>query len=102
MIYVVCFLSKAMIIESNPVNMTAVVSEPIQLQCRSPSYPRPQVTWKKDGKVLPYTEQTINKIAHLSDSGTYECVVSSIHGKDLHMFNLKVEGIFTVILLTKK
>ena len=72
--------------------MTAFEKEPIRLQCVAPSYPRPQVTWKMNGVVLPQTEQTIKKIAAKSDSGIYECVVSSIHGKDMHRFTLTVEG----------
>ena len=81
-----------MIINSNPVDMKAVEGEPIKLKCRAPSYPTPQITWKKNGVVLPQTGQKIIKMALKSDSGTYKCVVSSIHGKDVHIFNLTVEG----------
>ena len=78
--------------EASPVNMKAVEREPIRLQCRAPSYPHPQVTWKMNGAVLPHTEQSINKVAYKNDSGTYECMVSSVHGKDTYSFNLTVEG----------
>ena len=81
-----------LIINSNPVDMKAVKGEPIILGCRALSYPPPQVTWKKDGVVLPQTGHTISKTTLKSDSGAYECVVSSIHGKDGHIFNLTVEG----------
>ena len=72
--------------------MTAAEKEPIKLKCRAPSYPRPQITWKLNGTVLPHVEQIVLKVASKSDGGTYECVVSSFHGKDYHSFNLTISG----------
>ena len=83
----------AVIVEASPANMKAFEDEPISLHCKAPSFPRPQITWKLNGAVLPYTGQTIDKKAHKSDSGVYECVVSSVHGQDIHTINLTVEGI---------
>ncbi|XP_059849711.1 hemicentin-1-like [Hypanus sabinus] len=80
--------------------VTALLNQPIELQCEAAGIPAPKVTWLKDktplfmmserlkffmnGQVLSFAS------AHSSDSGTYTCVAVNTAGEDQKDIHLQV------------
>ncbi|XP_039591708.1 hemicentin-1 isoform X2 [Polypterus senegalus] len=86
----------------SPTDVTATVNIQITLPCEATGFPKPDVVWKKNGRVLN-TDHNQNMYRVLSsgslvviaatveDSAIYECVVSNDAGKDQRSMKLTVQ-----------
>ncbi|KAK3601117.1 hypothetical protein CHS0354_024837 [Potamilus streckersoni] len=70
-------------IETHDINKNLVPGDILKLQCTASGFPRPNITWKKDGKSLnqtnriyPKEERLLIYIVEFNDTGEYECVAS--------------------------
>nr|XP_035962212.1 hemicentin-1 isoform X2 [Halichoerus grypus] len=74
-----------------PVEISVIVNNPLELTCFASGIPTPKITWMKDGRPLPQTGQVqtlgggeILQIssAQVEDTGRYTCLASSTSGDD--------------------
>uniref|UniRef100_H0XAK9 Hemicentin 1 n=1 Tax=Otolemur garnettii TaxID=30611 RepID=H0XAK9_OTOGA len=74
-----------------PGEISVIVNNPLELTCIASGIPAPKITWMKDGRPLPQTDQVqtlgggeILQIssAQASDTGRYTCLASSPAGDD--------------------
>lgn len=86
-------------------NLIAVpVGNSVKLDCSAIGYPRPTVTWYKDGGLFQqrkggsrlylsvWTLVLVLKDVVPSDTGKYTCNVSNAHGWINHSYNVDVHG----------
>ncbi|XP_072176576.1 hemicentin-1-like [Diadema setosum] len=74
------------------------LNNPVSLPCEVDSYPPPNITWLKDGKVIPYTNShyVIMPLsldiprAVVRDSGVYTCIASNIVGNISRSYTINV------------
>ncbi|KAL4635075.1 hemicentin-1 [Arapaima gigas] len=81
-------------------NLEVILNNLITLPCRAEGYPRPSITWQKEGinvlssggrfTVLPSGALQITR-AKVEDSGTYMCVAQNLAGTALAKTKLKVQ-----------
>ncbi|XP_061624718.1 hemicentin-1 isoform X2 [Phyllopteryx taeniolatus] len=83
--------------------ITAVLSQEVELQCRVSGRPAPRVEWSRDGEVLsrdgdPHVEfledgQVLKvKSVRLRDQGLYRCLASNNAGTQMRQFRLTVQA----------
>ncbi|XP_044243814.3 hemicentin-1 isoform X3 [Ursus arctos] len=74
-----------------PVEISVIVNNPLELTCFASGIPTPKITWMKDGRPLPQTDQMqtlgggeVLRIssAQVEDTGRYTCLASSTAGDD--------------------
>ncbi|XP_067585037.1 hemicentin-1 isoform X1 [Pseudorca crassidens] len=74
-----------------PVEMSVIVNNPLELTCIASGIPAPKITWMKDGRPLPQVDQMqtlgggeVLRIsnAQVEDTGRYTCLASSPAGDD--------------------
>ncbi|KAI4563342.1 hypothetical protein MJT46_010951, partial [Ovis ammon polii x Ovis aries] len=74
-----------------PIEMSVIVNNPLELTCMASGIPAPKITWMKDGRPLPQMDQmqTLGggEVLRLSstqveDTGRYTCLASSPAGDD--------------------
>ncbi|XP_012591877.2 hemicentin-1 [Microcebus murinus] len=74
-----------------PGEISVIVNNPLELTCIASGIPAPKITWMKDGRPLPQTDQVqtlaggeILQIssAQVEDTGRYTCLASSPAGDD--------------------
>ena len=59
-------------------NITVNESSAIDLTCEASGYPLPTITWKKDGRVLESSNNTLHISSSTRDhSGVYVCVADN-------------------------
>ena len=68
-------------------NMTVNQSESVNLNCRADGYPKPDITWSKDGNIInsPFT------VRGKSDEGLYVCNASNGIG------NASIKSVFITV-----
>ncbi|XP_063154493.1 hemicentin-1 [Candoia aspera] len=75
----------------NPEEISTVINNPLELFCISDGIPIPKLTWMKDGRLLPQTDNVhilrggeVFRIpsAQVEDTGRYTCLASSPAGDD--------------------
>ncbi|XP_069692853.1 leucine-rich repeats and immunoglobulin-like domains protein 3 isoform X2 [Periplaneta americana] len=80
-------------------NKEITAGEPIVLECMASGSPKPQLTWRKDGRELVVTERhfftaddqlLVIVDTDLSDAGTYECEMFNSLGKEQGFSQLSV------------
>ena len=75
--------------------VTIVEGNVLYLFCKVEGYPKPLITWKKDGKVL---QGSLNKTefiiyeAKKYDAGNYECEASNSIGTVGHAVQVTIQG----------
>ncbi|XP_028312888.1 hemicentin-1 [Gouania willdenowi] len=83
--------------------LTAVLGQEVEFQCRVSGRPAPRVEWSRDGEVLsregdPHVEfledgQVLKvKSVRLRDQGLYQCLASNNAGTQMRQFRLKVQA----------
>uniref|UniRef100_A0AC11BQX3 Hemicentin 1 n=1 Tax=Ovis aries TaxID=9940 RepID=A0AC11BQX3_SHEEP len=72
-----------------PIEMSVIVNNPLELTCMASGIPAPKITWMKDGRPLPQMDQmqTLGEVLRISstqveDTGRYTCLASSPAGDD--------------------
>ncbi|KAK2508441.1 hypothetical protein MC885_016939, partial [Smutsia gigantea] len=74
-----------------PVEISVIVNNPLELNCIASGIPAPKITWMKDGRPLPQTNQVQTlgggevlqiSSAQVEDTGRYTCLASSPAGDD--------------------
>ncbi|XP_059001185.1 hemicentin-1 isoform X2 [Mustela lutreola] len=74
-----------------PVEISVIVNNPLEFTCFASGIPTPKITWMKDGRPLPQTDQVqtlgggaVLRIssAQVEDTGRYTCLASSTAGDD--------------------
>ncbi|XP_047561044.1 hemicentin-1 isoform X2 [Lutra lutra] len=74
-----------------PVEISVIINNPLELTCFASGIPTPKITWMKDGRPLPQTDQVqtlgggaVLRIssAQVEDTGRYTCLASSTAGDD--------------------
>ncbi|XP_044123231.1 hemicentin-1 isoform X1 [Neovison vison] len=74
-----------------PAEISVIVNNPLELTCFASGIPTPKITWMKDGRPLPQTDQVqtlgggaVLRIssAQVEDTGRYTCLASSTAGDD--------------------
>ncbi|XP_036128071.1 hemicentin-1 [Molossus molossus] len=74
-----------------PVEISVIVNNPLELTCVASGIPAPKITWMKDGRPLPQTGQVqtlgggeVLRISssQVEDTGRYTCLASSPAGDD--------------------
>ncbi|XP_035660910.1 myosin light chain kinase, smooth muscle-like [Branchiostoma floridae] len=87
-----------------PRSSSAKVGDIVKFGCKADGRPPPEVTWHRgderirdEGRIELYTEYGTQYFeigeVEAGDAGEYTCVISNNVGKDVCMFNLKVEGV---------
>lgn len=79
-------------------NITALLNSTVRIICQASGVPRPQVTWKKDGKTFPLQKSILidedgNLLlpsVKIEDKGRYTCIVENEFGKDTSSSNVDV------------
>ncbi|XP_077188775.1 hemicentin-1 isoform X2 [Paroedura picta] len=83
----------------HPEEISIVVNNPLELFCISTGIPVPKITWMKDGRPLPQTDEVhvlrggeVLRIpnAQVEDTGRYTCLASSPAGDDDKEYLLRV------------
>ncbi|XP_013377196.1 PREDICTED: hemicentin-1 isoform X3 [Chinchilla lanigera] len=71
--------------------ISVIVNNPLELTCMASGIPAPKITWMKDGRPLPQTDQVQSlrgnvvlriSSAQVEDTGRYTCLASSPAGDD--------------------
>ncbi|XP_073073009.1 hemicentin-1 isoform X4 [Manis javanica] len=74
-----------------PVEISVIVNNPLELNCIASGIPAPKITWMKDGRPLPQINQVQTlgggevlqiSSAQVEDTGRYTCLASSPAGDD--------------------
>ncbi|KAM9706377.1 hemicentin-1 isoform 2-T2 [Dama dama] len=74
-----------------PIEMSVIVNNPLELTCMASGIPAPKITWMKDGRPLPQMDQMqtlgggeVLRISstQVEDTGRYTCLASSPAGDD--------------------
>ncbi|XP_061239478.1 hemicentin-1 isoform X3 [Bos javanicus] len=74
-----------------PMEMSVIVNNPLELTCMASGIPAPKITWMKDGRPLPQMDQMqtlgggeVLRISstQVEDTGRYTCLASSPAGDD--------------------
>uniref|UniRef100_A0A8C6DPR2 Hemicentin-1 n=1 Tax=Moschus moschiferus TaxID=68415 RepID=A0A8C6DPR2_MOSMO len=74
-----------------PIEMSVIVNNPLELTCVASGIPAPKITWMKDGRPLPQMDQMqtlgggeVLRISstQVEDTGRYTCLASSPAGDD--------------------
>ncbi|XP_057363933.1 hemicentin-1 isoform X3 [Manis pentadactyla] len=74
-----------------PVEISVIVNNPLELNCIASGIPAPKITWMKDGRPLPQMNQVQTlgggevlqiSSAQVEDTGRYTCLASSPAGDD--------------------
>ncbi|XP_051581270.1 hemicentin-1-like isoform X1 [Myxocyprinus asiaticus] len=88
------------VIQSHPSTLDVILNNHVTLPCRATGFPRPTITWQKEGinifttegdfTVLPIGGLQISK-AKVEDSGTYMCVAQNPAGTALGKTKLRVQ-----------
>ncbi|XP_078498867.1 hemicentin-1 [Lissotriton helveticus] len=83
----------------SPEEITVIVNNPLELICSTTGVPPPKITWLKDGRPLPQTDDIhilrggeMLRIAsvQVEDTGRYTCLASSPAGDDDQEYLVKV------------
>eukprot|EP00061_Rhincodon_typus_P018098 g47123.t1 len=93
----------APIISPAPTNITAVANVQAELSCEASGAPKPEVTWKKNGKPLNFNMQQnmyrllpsgslVIILATTQDTALYECVASNEAGDSHRLIQFTVHG----------
>nr|XP_055175129.1 hemicentin-1 isoform X2 [Nyctereutes procyonoides] len=84
-----------------PVEISVIVNNPLELTCLASGIPTPKITWMKDGRPLPQTDQiqTLGggevlrlSSAQVEDTGRYTCLASSTAGDDDKEYLVRVHA----------
>ncbi|XP_028259472.1 hemicentin-1 [Parambassis ranga] len=82
-----------------PAQVSVVVNNVLELQCKATGIPMPSLTWLKDGRPLPQTDSMrlfrggeVLRVAsaQLEDTGRYSCLANSPAGDDDKEFLVRV------------
>ena len=74
----------------------------VALRCNVSGVPSPRITWIKDGSTLDnHSQVLVLKLLSLSDSGTYECIATSVDGSDVQKINVNILGKYPLSLSPK-
>ncbi|XP_006907796.1 hemicentin-1 isoform X1 [Pteropus alecto] len=74
-----------------PIEISVIVNNPLELTCIASGIPPPKITWMKDGRPLPQTDQVqtlgggeVLRISssQVEDTGRYTCLASNPAGDD--------------------
>ena len=72
--------------------MSVKLHSTLQIQCVVRGFPKPEVNWTKDGKLLDTRNMlTINQVTD-GDAGQYKCSAKNSEGKNEAAFHIKVTG----------
>ena len=64
----------------------------LQIQCFVKGFPKPEVNWTKDGKLLDTRNMlTTNQVTY-GDAGQYKCSAKNSEGKNEAAFHITVTG----------
>jgi hypothetical protein len=70
-------------IEQHPNSVVVNVTDPVTLECRATGYPKPDITWYKDGKLLHIPKHE----SDLADTATFKSnKYALIHDSNLFIF----------------
>ena len=81
------------LIRNGPRDIEIERGQPLKLPCTVIGYPKPRVTWYKNGNMLSYTSklrllednglyfEKVRKSSRRSDEGTYWCVATNDNGE---------------------
>ena len=79
----------------NQTSSTTVLDQgiPVHLTCPRPfGYPEPYMAWVRDGIVYQNTTSTTvfqdNALYERRNESVWECIVSNVHGSDVHTFTI--------------
>ena len=75
--------------------VTVVKGNVLYLFCEAEGFPKPLVTWKKDGKLLQSSIDDTEFIiieASENDAGDYECTASNSKGSASHTVRVTIKG----------
>ena len=65
-----------------PQNVTVNETNPIVLGCDASGFPKPSITWTKNGQVVSKLKQLYIQSSTRRDSGMYVCTASNGVGQD--------------------
>ena len=72
--------------------MSVKLHSTLQIQCVVRGFPKPEVNWTKDGKLLDTRNMlTINRVTY-GDAGQYKCSAKNSEGKNEAIFHITVTG----------
>ena len=72
--------------------MSVKLHSTLQIQCVVRGFPKPEVNWTKDGKLLDTRNMlTTNRVTY-GDAGQYKCSAKNNEGKNEAAFHIKVTG----------
>lgn len=82
------------------VEYTAVLGQPVSLECVADGQPQPEVTWHKDRRPLidgAHIRLFVNGTLAItstqrSDAGLYTCTAKNVAGRTSHDMRLLVQG----------
>ena len=80
--------------------VTIVKGNVLYLFCKAEGYPKPLVTWRKDGKLLQGSVNETDFIvydAKKNDAGKYECEASNSVGTVSHTVEVTIQGKVTFL-----
>lgn len=87
---------------AKPSSMTVEENENITLPCKAAGFPRPVITWYRNGHMIENRRQVrkgklvLNEI-QFEDRGLYTCTAENILGKVQLTVEVTVKGIYSVI-----
>ena len=72
--------------------MSVKLHSTLQIQCFVKGFPKPEVNWTKDGKLLDTRNMlTTNQVTY-GDAGQYKCSAKNSEGKSKSAFHITVTG----------
>ena len=72
--------------------MSVILDSTLQIQCFVRGFPKLEVNWTNDGKLLDTRNTlTINRVSY-GDAGQYKCSAKSSEGKNEAAFHTTVTG----------
>ena len=75
--------------------VTVVEGNPLYLVCKAEGYPKPRVTWRKNGKLIQNITNETNFVIHdasREDAGNYECEASNLAGTVSYKVEVTIKG----------
>ncbi|XP_072421818.1 hemicentin-1-like isoform X1 [Chiloscyllium punctatum] len=86
-------------IKANSPSLSVIINQVAFLECEAEGIPKPTVTWRKDGNLLPTGSPRFDFLSEgslqihsvqISDAGHYLCTASNAVGTDHHRIELQV------------
>ena len=87
------------IVKRSKDKVTVVEGNVLYLFCEAEGYPKPLVTWRKDGEVLQSSINETDFIIHETnekDAGNYECKASNSFGTVSYTVEVTIKGEVTI------